>query len=128
MKTKWGKFIDRAEDDLEAIEVLIQTNHLYLAANRCYYCMFYCVEALLEYKQIPAKTHSGAIQMFSQHFIKTNIFETKYSEYIQIAFTNRQDADYDIEFEVEKNDVLLLKKRAEEFIAAVKIYFANETV
>ena len=128
MKTKWEKFIDRADDDFEAIGVLIETDHLYLATTRCYFCMFYCVESLLEYKQIPAKTHSGAIQQFSQHFIKTNIFETKYSEYLQKAFANRQDADYDIEFEVAKDEVILLRQRAEEFIAAVKTYFENETI
>ena len=42
--------------------------------NRLYYACFYSASALLLYKHIIAKSHSGVIGQFSENMVRTGIF------------------------------------------------------
>lgn len=59
--------------------------------------------------------HSAVISYFRQHYIKTGIFDVKFSKYIGDAFTLRNDGDYTYFFETDKSDAELQYNQAVEF-------------
>jgi len=60
MSDEIEKILREAEDCLSNAKYNLKGNWNKAAVNRAYYCMFYCVTALLHTQQISAKTHQGA--------------------------------------------------------------------
>ena len=97
------------------------TDGLYAhSVNRSYYAIFHAIRAVLALEGVDFKKHSGVISYFQQHYIKTGIFERKYSDYVKEAFTIRTDSDYEDFYVVSKDDALEQLKHARQFIAAVE--------
>ncbi len=65
--------MERANDTLNEIGILLQNQFYNNAVNRLYYACFYAVSALLVSKEIQSKTHSGTKQMFGLHFVKLGL-------------------------------------------------------
>lgn len=65
--------IENAQKTLDEIENLVALKYYNTAANRMYYACYYAVCALLIANKLNTKSHDGAKQMFSLHFIKTGI-------------------------------------------------------
>ncbi len=66
--------------------------------------------------------HSGVIAYFQKEFIKTGIFDKKYSKYLQSAFQIRNSCDYDDFFIASKQDTEEQYNRAEEFYYIIQKY------
>jgi len=47
------------------------------ASGRAYYAMFYATQALLQEKGIELRKHGTVHSAFGEHFIKTNLLDTK---------------------------------------------------
>ena len=92
------------------------------SVNRSYYAIFHAIRAVLALEGIDFKKHTGVISYFQQHYIKTEIFERKYSDYVKEAFTIRTDSDYEDFYDVSKNDAFEQLNHARQFIAAVEEY------
>ena len=65
----------KASETMQEVKFLFENQLWNNAVNRLYYRCFYAVGALLASVNVYTKTHSGASQMFSLHFIKQGIFE-----------------------------------------------------
>jgi len=78
MKKEISDLIKKAERSLKAASQLFEEGYLDFAVSRAYYAMFYVAEACLLTKGLSYSKHSGVISGFSQHFIKTNIFDYKF--------------------------------------------------
>lgn len=65
------------------------------------------------------------IAYFQKEFIKTGIFDVKFSRYIQQAFQIRNSCDYDDFFIASKLDAEEQYGRADELLRAVKGYLAD---
>lgn len=92
------------------------------AANRSYYAMFHCIRALLVADGVDYKKHSMVIGHFRREYVKTGIFDTKFSEYIDSAFDIRTRSDYDDFYLISKSKVEQQIKNAKEFYDKVKHY------
>ena len=64
--------------------------------RRAYYAMFYTAEALLAEKELNSEKHVGVHRSFSEHYIKTGLFEQKYYYWLIATFNSRLVGDYAI--------------------------------
>lgn len=89
------------------------------AINRLYYSAYYATSALLISNGILAQSHSGVIQMFGLHFIKTNRINRETGKILSILFNARQTGDYEDNYNVTPDDVLPLIEPTKEYIEKV---------
>lgn len=59
-----------------------------------YYAASHAVTALLTANGIQAKTHAATKGQFALHFLKTGIFDPRFSKLLSELFDNRQKGDY----------------------------------
>jgi uncharacterized protein (UPF0332 family) len=67
--------LNKANQTLKEIEILLKNELWNTAVNRMYYACYYAVSALLINSAIRAQTHAGVRQMFGMHFIKPGKIE-----------------------------------------------------
>ncbi len=119
------QMVNKANRSLDAAQRHIKEHDYDFAVSRAYYAVYYLMEALLLTKEITASTHTGIIQQFSLHFIKTGIFPKEFSKSIGRLFRERQSGDYDfvsIDSEDAKKDIAM----AQELLKAMKTYLKEE--
>jgi len=98
---------------------MLQTNHLYGAANRIYYAFFYAVTALLLTQNLSSSRHSGVIALFNRHFVKPGLISVDMGKFYSRIFDNRLESDYADWIEMKKEDIQEELARGKEFISAV---------
>lgn len=96
------------------------------SANRSYYAIFHGVRAVLALDGLDFKKHSAVLGKFRELYIKTNMFDVKYSEMIGKAFVVRNDSDYEDFYIVSREDALQQIENAAEFLEAVQAYLAMQ--
>lgn len=72
----------------------LQNGHYGTSVNRSYYALFYAASALLIAINEPRVKHYGVISAFRQHFVKTGLWPTAFSQSYGRILTNRQNSDY----------------------------------
>lgn len=120
--------LESAQERLAAAELEMEAGHLKDSINRSYYAFFHTIRRLLAEKQIDFKKHSAVISYFRQHYIKTGIFEEKYSDYVGKAFILRNNSDYADFYVVAKPDAEMQYEHAKEFYETVKCYLEQKSV
>lgn len=90
-----------------------------LAANRYYYACFHIVQALLIKNGLFAKTHSGLIQVFSEHFIKSGKLSEENGTFLSRMMNLRQKADYNCYYNLTEKDIEMCRIQSPLFIKAV---------
>ncbi len=78
--------------------------------------MFTAVRALLAVDGVDYSKHAGVISYYQKNYIKTEIFDKKFSKYLSHAFQIRNNTDYADFFIVSKDDA------AEQYIMAVEFF------
>ncbi len=78
--------------------------------------------------EIDFRKHSAVISYFRKEYIKTELFEKKYSDIIGNAFLIRGKSDYDDFFVISKAEVIKQIEDAESFYEAVKMYCEKRTL
>ena len=109
-----------AEERLRAAKKLLDDNFIVDSINRSYYAIFYSARALVAKDEQDFSKHSAVISYFRRNYIKTGIFDKKFSKYIGDAFVLRNDGDYTYFFEVDKTDAETQYNQAVEFFEAIK--------
>jgi uncharacterized protein (UPF0332 family) len=96
------KVIDLSEHRLQKAKSLLKqaefllNNQMYDGSiNRSYYAIFNAIRSLLSLIKLDSKKHSGTLSLFDKHFVKSAIFDERFSEIAHTAFDSRQDFDYD---------------------------------
>jgi uncharacterized protein (UPF0332 family) len=115
-------YLDRARQDLQAVEINIQNDLYNVAISRAYYAMFYAATALLKSKGIERNKHSGIVAAFGEHFVKSGLFEAKFSRMLIRAFESRNDTDYDVRFVAGTELAKSRLQDAQEFVEQVETY------
>jgi uncharacterized protein (UPF0332 family) len=95
-------YLDRARQELQAAQAIMNQGFYGVAVSRAYYAMFYAASGLLASKGLSRSKHSGVISAFGEHFVKTGLIETEYAKILGQAFDSRLDADYDVMFIAEQ--------------------------
>lgn len=117
--------LDIAKHRTDVSKSLLDDGHYQDSINRSYYAIFTAVRALLAEEEIDFKKHSAVIGYFRKNYIKTGIFDVKFSDYIGKAFEWRNDCDYEDFFFVSREEAETQYNRAVEFYEAVKNYLEN---
>ena len=102
--------------------MLLQNDSFKGSINRSYYAIFTAVRALLAEEEVDFKKHSAVIGYFRKNYIKTKIFEGKFSDYVGDAFEIRNDCDYEDFFIVSREEAETQYNYAVEFYEVVKKY------
>ncbi len=119
--------LEQARESIKEADVLLTAGmSLRSVMNRLYYAMFYAVLALLQDKQAGTSKHSGAISLFDREFIKTEIFDKKFSKALHRAFELRQKGDYMEQTEVTKQDIDEIRPEAVEFVERAESYLRKQ--
>lgn len=119
--------LDKAEERLRAAKTLLDGNFIVDSINRSYYAIFYSARALVAKDGLDFAKHSAVISYFRKNYVKTGIFDKKFSEYIGDAFVLRNDGDYTYFFEVEKIDAELQYSQAVEFYEEIKKFLESNS-
>ncbi len=118
-------YLNRAKEDLRAVEINIQNSLYNVAVSRAYYAMFYAATALLMSKGIERNKHSGIISAFGEHFVRPGLIEVEYAKLIAHAFDSRNDGDYDVAFVATRALAEAEFKDAAKFVNRIEQYFAQ---
>ena len=112
--------LETAQDRLNSAQLLLEHGQYKDSIGRSYYAMFTAARALLASDGVDFSKHSGVISYFQKEYVKTGIFEVKYSKYISQAFQIRNNVDYADFYLVSETDAKEQLQRATEFLEAVK--------
>ncbi len=87
--------LQKAKSLLKQAEYLLNNQMYDGSINRSYYAVFNAVRSLLSLAKLDSKKHSGVLSLFDRYFVKTAIFDKRFSEIAHTAFDSRQDFDYE---------------------------------
>ncbi len=122
MSEEIKKMIQRAESCLSDASYNLAGSRYLVAVNRAYYCIFDCLQALLQSQSIFPKTHQGSRIKFNELYIKTQIFPIELSQILDETFEMRQTADYDFDAELTEKDAKIAIENASRFLEVIKGY------
>ena len=111
-----------AEEKLLSSKLLLEGGKYKDSISRSYYSIFSAIRAVLSFKGQDFKKHSAIISVFRKEYIKTGIFDKRYSDIIGAAFDDRNRSDYDEFFMFFKEDAINQYNNAKEFLGVVKEY------
>ena len=118
--------LETADERVEVSKFLLDGGHFRDSIHRSYYAIFSAVRALLSERGVDFKKHSAVIGYFRREYIKTGIFDVKYSDYIGGAFEFRNDCDYEDFVFASRAEAELQYQHAVEFVTAVKTYLSGD--
>jgi len=117
--------LESSADRLKSAKLELDAGNFKDSINRSYYAIFHAIRALLAENEIGFKKHSAVMSYFRQHYIKTKIFDAKFSDYVGKAFTIRNFCDYADFFFVSREETETQYNQAVEFFETIKHYLEN---
>ena len=111
-----------AKEKLESAKLLLDAGKYKDSIGRSYYAIFTSLRAVLSKDGVDFSKHAGVIAYFQREYIKTGIFDKKYSKYVQSAFQIRNSCDYDDFFSASRQDAEEQYQKAEELYEEVKAF------
>jgi uncharacterized protein (UPF0332 family) len=112
----------KAERNLRASKILIDSEDYDFSISRIYYVMFYCAEALLLTKDLKFSKHSAVIAAFGRDFVKTGLLSRELYGYLIKGFRERQMGDYETMNLPSIEDAKEMAENAEAFLEATRAY------
>jgi len=116
-------YLESAHERLDSAKVLLNAGKWGDSISRSYYAFLDAASAALLTKDIRAKSHAGVIDLFSLHFIKTNLVEPKYIRWFKRIKKDREDADYKHEKKFSKEEAEETYQQALEFVRIIEELF-----
>ena len=98
--------INRANETIDEVQLLIDNNKNILAVSRIYYGCYYVLSALALKYSFDTSSHGKLIGWFNKEFIKSGKIDKKYGQFIHKAFDERSTSDYADFVEYTKNEVV----------------------
>ena len=121
-----GYRLNMAEEKLQSAKILLDAGQYKDSIGRSYYAMFSALRAVLARDRVDFSKHAGVISYFQKEYLKTELFDKKYSKYISVAFQIRNNCDYDDFFIVSKEDAAEQYDHACELYKAVKLFLSEK--
>lgn len=87
--------LNKAKDLLFQATLLFDNKKYDGSINRSYYAIFNAIRSLLALVKLDSSKHSGVLSFFDRYFVKTSIFDKRFSKIAHSAFDVRQDNDYE---------------------------------
>lgn len=120
--------LETSAERLCVAKELLDNKHYRDSINRSYYAIFSTLRALLATRRVDFAKHSAVIGYFRREYIKTKIFDTKFSDYVGEAFNLRNDCDYEDFVIVTREDAQNQYGHARELYELVKKYLEDMRV
>jgi len=117
--------IESACDSLRAFRGEISVGAPRRALLSVYYAVIHQVTAALSTKGLHPRTHEGAINLFSLHFLKPGVFSRDSVKKLAKLVTERQTADYSVNIPIDMEDVVAAHALACQLILEAFSYFAT---
>lgn len=117
--------IKNSDEKLLAAKTLFENGFYGDAVSRAYYAMFFAAKALLSKKDSHPMTHRGLISQFGLLFVKEGEFKKELFDLLTRAQEDREEADYGLFLELDKEEALIIIKGAELFLAECKSILPN---
>lgn len=111
--------LEKAQEVYQAALILYEAGQWNSVINRLYYACFYSASALLLYKNISAKSHSGVIGQFSEHIVRTGIISIEDFRVYAKLLNWRTKGDYNDLYDFTKEDVETMMSPTKSFIDKV---------
>lgn len=118
--------LESAKEKLTSARLLLEAGQYKDSIGRSYYTIFTAIRAVLASRKVDFSKHAGVIAYFQKEYIRTGIFDKKYSKYIQQAFQIRNCCDYDDFYIVSKQNALEQFECAEELLSVMENYLADK--
>ena len=118
--------LDNAQEKLESAEILLDSGKYKDSIGRSYYAIFSAVRAVLAVDRVDFSKHAGVIAYFQKEYVKTKIFDVKYSKYLQSAFQIRNVCDYDDFFIISKQEVEEQIENAKYFLKEIEQFLLTK--
>ena len=113
--------LKKANDLIDQAKLLFYGKKYDGSINRSYYAIFNAIRAILALITVDSSKHSGVLAYFDRFFVKTRIFDKKFSKIAHAAFDIRQDNDYEDFYIPDRAEALSQLRDAEEFITETEI-------
>jgi len=123
VETNGKDYLASAKERLKEAEILKGAKSFAGSVSRSYYAFLDAATAALITKDLFPKSHTGAIDLFSLHFIKPGLVETKYIKWFKRIKKYREDADYKHRIPFTSEDAEEVYREAEEFVGMVEELF-----
>ena len=112
--------LNMSEEQLRSARILLDAGQSKDSIGRSYSAIFSALRAVLAKDKVDFSKHAGVISYFQKEYLKTELFDKKYSKYISSAFQIRNNCDYDDFFIVSKEEAIEQYEHAYELYEAVK--------
>lgn len=113
---------ERAWKMMNEADINLKNELWNVVGNRIYYAVFHGVSGLLIKSGLKVGTHKGASITFAKHFVKTGIFDKKFSSLYGQLQSIREKADYHNTYELDAKDAEELYSEAKEFLNKLQEY------
>lgn len=87
--------LERAKDDLETAQILVEVKKYKAANNRAYYSCFHAIDAVLALEPIAFKKHKDTLAYFNKQYVHQEIFPKEIGRKISRLEIIRHKSDYD---------------------------------
>lgn len=94
MNAEEKSILEKAKQNLEAADLLINQGFHEIAISRGYYALFYTAEALLLRRGLHFSSHSAVIAAYGREFAKTGDLDPKFHQYLIKSQGVRLISDY----------------------------------
>jgi len=122
MNDEERSILDKANQNLQAAELLKNQGFHEIAASRAYYALFYIAEALLLRRGQHFSSHSAVIAAYGKEFAKTGDLDPKFHQYLIKAQEVRQTSDYSFTEVISPISVDQVVIWAQEFLSNAENY------
>ncbi|MFH0774130.1 MAG: HEPN domain-containing protein [bacterium] len=113
-------YMKSSYERLSSAELLLGAEKFRDSISRSYYAFLDAADALLLTKDLRPKSHSGTLRLFSQHFIKEDILDRKYSRWFKRIEKARLEADYERAKEFTQVEAKEALEEAKEFVETIE--------
>jgi uncharacterized protein (UPF0332 family) len=119
-------YMGQADEMLQVAEHNLAQGFYSTAVNRAYYAVFYAANALLSTRRLSRSKHSGVIAAFRQYFVRSGLIEAEYSRMYGQLMDDRQEADYELETDIELDQAAVDLAYAHRFVRRARQYLQQE--
>jgi uncharacterized protein len=118
-------YFAKAEAKLATAKKLLADGDYDDAVSRAYYSAFHAASGVLLSEGLTAETHSGLVNLFGMHFVKSGKFEKKIGKYLSNLKEERESGDYEVFSAVDQEEAKVALKEAEVFVEETEKYLKN---
>lgn len=118
--------LERAKEELDTAELLLDNGKLKAANNRAYYSIYYTMTAVLCLEPTAFKRHKDTIAYFNKNYVHTGIFPGEIGRRISKAAKVRHASDYDEFYLASREEAENQIQTAKDIIELVEKYISHK--